>query len=430
MTSAELKKKVLALGPWEFWLERHFPPFIVSIFVDGSSKQYIKKIGIDKVELKAMLYQNNTWYKDKTFNTFVSQIDRFEKNGGSIKKVIKSCENYWTRSKKQIEKINKLHIVPTEKLKQVYEVITEDVAYVWITNGSDQLYEQKLRKEVPKYFKGDIDKFIGDASYPTKKNAHHFFEAALRSSRSLASIQKEFGWIKVRDGFSDPFTISELAKERSRLKKEKHTKFTPPAIPKQLKPLFKTVQELVYMRTLRSDIFHNLVFLARPTLMEVAKQYRIPFKELKDYSALDLIAGTPKKYSKDFSFIWLDKEYAFFNTPLFKDDVSNITELPGKIANMGKASGVAKIVKTAQEIDKVTKGDILFAPTTAPSYILGMKKAAAFVTDEGGITSHAAIVSREMNKPCIIGTKIGTKAFKDGDKVEVDANKGIVRLIK
>ena len=58
-----------------------------------------------------------------------------------------------------------------------------------------------------------------------------------------------------------------------------------------------------------------------------------------------------------------------------------------------------------------------------------MKKSAAIVSDEGGITSHAAIVSRELKIPCVIGTKIATKVFKDGDLVEVDANKGIVRLV-
>jgi len=59
-----------------------------------------------------------------------------------------------------------------------------------------------------------------------------------------------------------------------------------------------------------------------------------------------------------------------------------------------------------------------------------MQRAAAFVTDEGGITCHAAIVAREMKKPCVIGTKIATKIFKDGDIVEVDADKGIVRKIR
>jgi pyruvate,water dikinase len=59
-----------------------------------------------------------------------------------------------------------------------------------------------------------------------------------------------------------------------------------------------------------------------------------------------------------------------------------------------------------------------------------MEKASAFVTDEGGILCHAAIVSREMKKPCIIGTKIATKLLKDGDIIEVDANNGFVNIFK
>ena len=58
------------------------------------------------------------------------------------------------------------------------------------------------------------------------------------------------------------------------------------------------------------------------------------------------------------------------------------------------------------------------------------RKAKAIVTDEGGITCHAAIVSRELGKVCVVGTKIATQIFKDGDMVEVDANKGVVRIIK
>ncbi len=66
---------------------------------------------------------------------------------------------------------------------------------------------------------------------------------------------------------------------------------------------------------------------------------------------------------------------------------------------------------------------------TTPDFLPAMERAAAFVTEEGGITCHAAIVAREMKKPCVIGTKIATKVFKDGDRVEVDATKGVVRKI-
>ena len=66
---------------------------------------------------------------------------------------------------------------------------------------------------------------------------------------------------------------------------------------------------------------------------------------------------------------------------------------------------------------------------TRPEFMPALKKAAAIITDEGGITCHAAIVARELKKPCIIGTKIATKVLKDGMMVEVDADKGVVKIL-
>ena len=66
---------------------------------------------------------------------------------------------------------------------------------------------------------------------------------------------------------------------------------------------------------------------------------------------------------------------------------------------------------------------------TVPDFLPAMKRASAFVTDEGGITCHAAIIAREMKKPCIIGTKIATQVLKNGTEVEVDANNGVVKIL-
>ncbi|MBW2963563.1 hypothetical protein KY306_02205 [Candidatus Woesearchaeota archaeon] len=108
---------------------------------------------------------------------------------------------------------------------------------------------------------------------------------------------------------------------------------------------------------------------------------------------------------------------------------SDIKELRGTVASTGIVKGKVKLVRTLDKLKEVEKGDILVAPMTTPDYVPAMEKAAAFVTDEGGMTCHAAIVSREMGKPCLIGTKIATKIFKDGDLVEVDAEKGIVKKL-
>lgn len=67
---------------------------------------------------------------------------------------------------------------------------------------------------------------------------------------------------------------------------------------------------------------------------------------------------------------------------------------------------------------------------TSPDYILAMRLASGIITDVGGLMSHAAIVSRELGIPCIVGTKIATKVLKDGDEVEVDADNGVVKIIK
>jgi len=129
-----------------------------------------------------------------------------------------------------------------------------------------------------------------------------------------------------------------------------------------------------------------------------------------------------------FSIIDEDKINSISKLFEIKEDIK---EIKGQIAykQKRKVRGNAKIVLSNKELEKVKKGDILIATMTKPDFLTAMKKAAAFITDEGGVTCHAAIVSREMNKPCIVGTKIATKVLKDGDLVEVDAEKGIVRIL-
>ncbi len=115
---------------------------------------------------------------------------------------------------------------------------------------------------------------------------------------------------------------------------------------------------------------------------------------------------------------------------LGKKDLSDIDDFRGLTASLGKAVGKARIIRSATEIGRVEKGDILVAVMTRTDYVPAMKKAAAIVTDEGGVTCHAAIISRELGIPCIIGTKIATKVLKEGQLVEVNANHGWVKIIK
>ncbi len=100
--------------------------------------------------------------------------------------------------------------------------------------------------------------------------------------------------------------------------------------------------------------------------------------------------------------------------------------LSGLGASPGISSGTVKIIHDLSELEKVKKGDVLVTEMTNPDMVVSMQKAAAIVTDEGGVTSHAAIVSREMGIPAVVGTGEATKKLKDGQVITVDGNKGKV----
>jgi phosphoenolpyruvate synthase/pyruvate phosphate dikinase len=110
----------------------------------------------------------------------------------------------------------------------------------------------------------------------------------------------------------------------------------------------------------------------------------------------------------------------------------NISEFKGIVASKGNGPvrGRVKIVLDPHGEVDFTEGDVLVATMTTPEFIFVMKKAVAIITDAGGLTSHAAIVSRELGVPCLVGTKIATRVLHDGDLVEVDASDGTVKIIR
>ena len=104
-------------------------------------------------------------------------------------------------------------------------------------------------------------------------------------------------------------------------------------------------------------------------------------------------------------------------------------ELTGMATFRGKVVGRAFIANRAADLKKMGKGQVLVTHMTTPDYVPYFSRVAAIVTDEGGITCHAAIVSREFKIPCIVGTRIATRLLKTGDKIEVDANTGKIRKL-
>ncbi len=105
-------------------------------------------------------------------------------------------------------------------------------------------------------------------------------------------------------------------------------------------------------------------------------------------------------------------------------------EIKGSVACRGKVTGRVTVHLSWLHTTQIPKGNILVAGMTNPQMMPLIKNAGAIVTDEGGLTCHAAIISREMKIPCVVGTKVATRVLKDGDLVEVDAEKGVVKIIE
>ncbi len=189
-------------------------------------------------------------------------------------------------------------------------------------------------------------------------------------------------------------------------------------------------------------------------LIKLGKRFKVNVTELFDYSRqdiYDLFAGKrlqEEERAKRNSFIFWGVggdvvvevgekagEIAKRFEHTVGEDKAHIT---GTVANAGKVRGRVKIIKAGFDnfdrlqamMAEMNHGDILFSETTAPELMVACMKAGAIVTDQGGLLSHAAIISRERGIPCIVGTLHGTKIFQDGDIVEVDAHEGVVRRVE
>lgn len=287
----------------------------------------------------------------------------------------------------------------------------------------------------------------------------------------VKSLESKFGWMSVyntddqirsadyyiveaREIIKSGINIKEKIKilKQRRLNNEKRYKIFLKRIKNRtLKEQIKFFHIASYLRDKREEVRDRLTILERKLYEEIACQTGLLLKDviyltdkeikiaILDKRKTNLLKGvSEERQGKFIVLVKLDK-YKIYQKSL--DLKRLIKQLPSeKSANSfsGQVAfrvstqiyGNVKVVLSNRELNKVREGDVLVTTMTKPDYVGAMKKAIAFVTDEGGLLSHAAIIARELKKPCIIGTKIATKVLKDGDFVEVDANKGIVKIIK
>lgn len=217
---------------------------------------------------------------------------------------------------------------------------------------------------------------------------------------------------------------------------------------KDIKDLLEIFDKFVCFHDLRKETQCRTIWSFNLLLKEVSKRFDIKDEKSEWYLRKDIvrILSGKKINSKEINKrqrsilviaeksgvkIFSGAEATKRREKELEEEIEDTSELKG----MGVGGGIVKArVKVCNGIrdarEKLKSGDILVTGMTTPDYVPVMKVASAIITDEGGITCHAAIVSRELKKPCIVGTKIATKILKDGDLVEVDADKGVVKILK
>lgn len=202
------------------------------------------------------------------------------------------------------------------------------------------------------------------------------------------------------------------------------------------------MQFIIFYRTHRTDVLNKSTYLYYDRFVEEARARGLSYQELLHCSDAEAFGEIPAKgiiaerirgnvlVFESGRLTCTIGEKADEIRKIFSEDYGDIQEVRGTIASRGVVTGTVRIIRGRADFSKIESGNILVTSMTTPEMVAIMNKAAAFVTDEGGITCHAAIISRELNKPCIIGTKNATQILKDGMSVEVDAERGVVRILK
>lgn len=266
--------------------------------------------------------------------------------------------------------------------------------------------------------------------------------------------QEKYSWLTTSSLDSKPASLNYYSKRLKELDASSNIVSIKPKLSSHIKSLLSNseirllelINEHLYIDNYAADLFEKIDFLFQKLL---SKNCDVSFQKLSWYtfSELELLVRKNAKLSstdlrgrKKFRIMvqingkivlfYGKKNFDLIKKLLNKNKDVKVKSFKGNIACLGHVKGIVKIIRGIKDMDKVEKGDVIVANNTRPDLMPAIRRCIAIVTNYGGITSHAAIVSRELKIPCIVGTHIATDVLKDGDLVEVDADKGVVRILK
>ena len=297
---------------------------------------------------------------------------------------------------------------------------------------------------------------------PTKSAAHFDEEHALgkldlNDEKAVKNHIEKYGWIPCIGPNDLAWTKEDLELRKKHLhgkdydfeKAKKDFEELLEKLPEEPKKIATIINEIAYIKDYRDDVRFKATHDTTKVYKEAAKRNNLTLDEVV-YLIDDEIVAMLKKEIADFK-ERIDERKKGYIILKEKDTIrvitgkearklvneiapekeipDSVTEIKGIPAMKGKVTGKVVLIKSNADLKRVDEDSVLVACFTRPHYLMAMSRAKAIVTDDGGLTSHAAIVSREFNIPCVVGTKNVTKFVKDGETIEVDADSGIVRKI-
>lgn len=320
----------------------------------------------------------------------------------------------------------------------------------------DDVIEQGIKKELLKKISlAATEKLMAEINIPIKDNFDKKKNLEILRN-GVDSFLKKYSWFYFRYYRYGLYPRKDAEKLLGSLKKEhyfdhyqqeKEKLKRSLALAKRLlgeKAYYLDIMQFfIYYRTQRTDMLNKTVYEFHDKLVKLSDDLGLSYQELVHCTFEEIVSKNfPSRQvlqdrSVGYIFIGARGKYQILSGRQSGEFLKTLPEqetegdkLSGRSIFFGQASGRVKIIKNNNDLKNIVVGDVLVTNMTTPNMTPTMKKAAAFVTDEGGITCHAAILAREMKKPCIVGTKIATKVLRDGDLVEVDANQGIVKVLK
>ncbi len=236
---------------------------------------------------------------------------------------------------------------------------------------------------------------------------------------------------------TEPFDKKRIIQQQNRLEDEL-------GLSEDEKRIIDLTREFAYHKTMRRDVQSYAFFVFEKFQHEIARRFQLTLKDIRQlhYNEInELLEHGQVPHSelderkKHMVYLLENGETSILSGKKATEKILEITtppvdhtilQLQGTCAMTGHALGPVKIINKPHEYNKFKEGDIIVSFATTPDMISLLSKAAAIVTDQGGITCHAAIVSRELNIPCVIGTQTATQILQDGEIIEVDATNGII----